>query len=128
MLIAPFPTLVNIETQRNAMMINGSVFTRNIYVFFVIIAFIMLYKQKLITKHIMLISILLSYLVILSMSGYALSERFHMPALPFLIIFAGYGVTRITRQNIKYYIPYLIIISIIIIFWNWFKLAGRGAI
>jgi hypothetical protein len=124
-LIAPFPTIVNIETQKNAMLINGSLFTRNVYVFFVIIALLSLYKNKLLTKHVLVIVMLISYLAILSMSGYALSDRFHLPAVPFLIILAGYGVTLLNRRNIKYYTPYLIIIAIIIIFWNWFKLAGR---
>jgi hypothetical protein len=128
MLIAPLPTLVKIETQKNSMMINGSSFTRNVYVFFVVLAFYALYRQKLLSKHILVIAMLLSYLVILSMSGYALSERFHMPALPFLIILAGYGITQVNKKNVKLYIPYLILISVIIIFWNWFKLAGRGAL
>jgi hypothetical protein len=125
MFIAPFPTLVNIETQKNTMMINGSLFTRNVYVFFVILALFMMYKKKILTKHILIIVMLISYLIILSASGYALSERFHLPAVPFLIILAGYGVTMVDKRNVKFYIPYLAMMVIIIIFWNWFKLAGR---
>lgn len=125
-LFAPFPTLVYIKDQPNAMMINGNSFTRNIYSFFVIIALITLYKKKLLTQHILIIVLLLSYLAILSMSGYALSERFHMPAVAFMLIFAGYGVTQMNNKNVRYYIPFLVLMGALIIGWNWFKLAGRG--
>jgi 4-amino-4-deoxy-L-arabinose transferase-like glycosyltransferase len=125
-LFAPFTTQVDIPEQENSMLINGNNFTRNVYAFFVVIALLAILKKKLFTQHVLILSILLSYLAILAMSGYALSERFHMPAVPFLMIFAGYGITQMNNRNVKYYIPYLVIISIVIIGWNWFKLAGRG--
>jgi hypothetical protein len=126
MIFAPFPTLVYIEDQPNAMMINGNIFTRNIYAFFVLIAFFALYKKKQLTEHVLIIALLLSYLVILALSGFALSERFHMPAVPFLLILAGYGVSQMNNKNVRFYIPYLVIIGLVIFGWNWFKLAGRG--
>jgi len=127
-LFAPFPTMVNVETQKNAMMINGNIFTRNVYAFFVVIALLALYKRKMLSEHVLIIALLLSYLAILSISGFALSERFHMPVVPFMMILAGYGITQMNNRNVKYYIPYLVIIGIVIIGWNWFKLAGRGVI
>ena len=126
MLFAPFPTLVYIEDQPNAMMINGNIFTRNVYAFFVLIALFTLYQKKLLTQHVLILALLLSYLVILALSGFALSERFHMPAVPFLLILAGYGITQMNNKNVKFYIPYLVVIGLVIIGWNWFKLAGRG--
>jgi len=125
-LFAPFPTLVYIEDQPNAMMINGNIFTRNVYAFFVLIALFTLYKKKLLNQHVLILAVLLSYLVILALSGFALSERFHMPAVPFLLILAGYGITQMNNRNVKFYIPYLVVIGLVIIGWNWFKLAGRG--
>jgi len=125
-LFAPFPTLVNIPDQQNLMMTNGDLFTRNVYVFFVLIAFYVLYKKKRLRVNLLLSVFLFSYLLILANSGFALSPRFHVPALPFLILFAGYGITQMNRNNSSYYFLYVIGISILIIAWNWFKLAGRG--
>lgn len=125
--LGPFPTLVN-TNQPNANMVNGNLFTRNVYVFFVLMALWVLYRKKLLTNHILIIVMLFSYLFILSASGYALSERFHLPALPFMIILAGYGITNMNKKYASYYIPYLVIIGVIIIGWNWFKLAGRGMV
>jgi len=71
---------------------------------------------------------LFSYLLILANSGYALSPRFHVPALPFFLIFAGYGITQTKLNYSTYYVLYLICISAVVIAWNWFKLAGRGMV
>ena len=87
-----------------------------------------MYKRRMLRNHILIISFLLSYLVVLASSGFALSGRFHLPVIPFLLVFAGYGITQMNNKNIKYYVPYLIVISLVIIGWNWFKLAGRGLI
>ena len=125
---APFPTLVNIPEQQNAMMTNGDLFTRNIYVFFVFIAFYTIFKNKLIRDNLLLSIFLASYLLILANSGFALSPRFHLPIIPFLLIFAGYGITKTNRNLSSYYVIYLIVISTIVIAWNWFKLAGRGLV
>jgi 4-amino-4-deoxy-L-arabinose transferase-like glycosyltransferase len=125
---APFPTLVNIPEQKNQMMTNGDLFTRNVYVFFVFIAFWELYKKKRIRSTLLLSVFLGTYLLILANSGFALSPRFHVPALPFLLMFAGYGITQTNRNYSSYYVLYLIAISIVVIGWNWFKLAGRGMV
>jgi hypothetical protein len=60
------------------------------------------------------------------MSGFALSERFHLPAVPFLLILASYGINKFNKSTKRYYITYLLVVSVLIIAWNWFKLAGRG--
>jgi hypothetical protein len=127
-LFAPFPTLVNIPEQQNLMMTNGDIFTRNIYVFFVVVAFYVLFKRKRLRANLLLSVFLFSYLLILANSGFALSPRFHVPALPFLLLFAGYGITQMNRNFASYYFLYIIGISIVVIAWNWFKLAGRGIV
>lgn len=128
MFVAPFPTFVNIEIQQQQMLLSGGYFVRNIYAFFVILALFYLFRKKLLRKHILILSFVLSYLFILAKSSFAISERFHMPVVPFLLILAAYGITQINVKNKKLYIPYLVLIVIVILGWNWFKLAGRGAI
>lgn len=125
MLVVPFPTLVD-TAQYNPMMLGGAFFTRNVYAFFVLVALISLYKRKALLDHIFLLSCLFSYLFVLGTTGFAMSERFHMPAVPFLLIFAAYGIGQLDSKNKKYYVPYLLLIGLIVIGWNWFKLAGRA--
>lgn len=127
-LFAPFPTLVNIEYQKYQMMLSGAYYIKNIYIFFVILCIIYLYRKKLYRKHLLILAFMFAYLAALAQSSFAISERFHLPLVPFFLIFAAYGITLINNKNKKYYIPYLVFILIAIIGWNWFKLAGRGAI
>lgn len=127
MFLAPFPTFVNIETQQQQMLLSGGYFVRNIYAFFVILALILLTKRKMLRKHILILSFVFMYLFILAKSSFAISERFHMPVVPFLLILAAFGITQIHLKNKKYFLPYIILVIILVIGWNWFKLAGRGA-
>ena len=127
-LIAPFPTFVNIETQQNHMLLSGGFFVKNVMGFFVLIALLGLLKKKQWGNHILILAILSIYLAILALSKFAIVERFHMPALPFFIILAAYGISQITKKNVEYFNIYLIGLAIIIVGWNWFKLAGRGLI
>jgi hypothetical protein len=122
---APFPGVVNTD-QDNIMLINGALYTRNVFAFFVFLALILLFKRRMLQKHILLLSFTGTYLGVLAMSGFALSERFHVPAIPFLLVLAGYGITNIDRKNKRYFIPYMILMVILILGWNWFKLAGRN--
>lgn len=126
MLTAPFPTLVNIPDQQNAMMLGGAIFTRNVYAFFIFIALFTLYRKKKLREHILLLSAIFSYIFVLSSSGFALSERFHLPLIPFLLMLAAYGISQMNNKNKKYFVPYLILISVVVIGWNWFKIAGRS--
>ena len=127
-LVAPFPTLVYIYNQENQMLLNGMYYVRNIYGFFVTVALFLLWRRKALRNHTLILTLLFGYLSVIASSGFALSERFHIPIVPFLIILASYGITQMNNGYKKYYFPYLILMAIIIIGWNWFKLAGRGII
>ena len=69
-----------------------------------------------------------AYLAILVVSGYAQSGRFHVPILPFEILFAAYGIC-IFPKNKRHWFNYALIFEFVVcIAWNWFKLKGRGMI
>jgi hypothetical protein len=127
MISAPFPSLVNAGND-NSMMLCGATYSRNIYSFFVFVALIFMIKRQLVRSHIFILSVMGSYLMILASSGFAFAERFHLPAVPFLLILAAFGVTRTDKSNMKYFLPFILIISLLIIGWNYFRLAGRGMV
>jgi len=128
MFVAPFPTFVNIEIQKQQMLLSGGYFVRNIYAFFVILALYFLYRRKMLRQHILILAFTFSYLFILAKSSFAISERFHLPVVPFLLILAAFGITQIHPRNKKYFLPYIVLLIVLVIGWNWFKLAGRGAV
>lgn len=124
----PFPTVIQTPRQDNQQLINGGNYVKNIMAFFTIFALIRIIKDGKWRENILMGSFTLGYLIILSMSAFAQSERFHQPALPFSLIFAAYGLSVMTKRDNKYYTWYIGFIFIAIVGWSWFKLAGRGMV
>lgn len=123
----PFPTFTEAnEEQQNQMMFSGGYFVKNIFSFFVIVAMIILIRRKEWREHLFLISFFVAYLLAIAKSNFAVSERFHLPAMPFLLAMAAFGMTRISKKEKKWFAPYVVFIVLVVIGWNWFKLAGRG--
>jgi hypothetical protein len=125
-LIAPFPTFVNIENQQNHMLLSGAFFVKNVLAFFVMFSVILLIINKKWKDHVLLLAIMISYVTILSMSKYAIVERFHLPVLPFHIMFTAYGISILNEKYFRYFKYYLFFIAVVIVSWNLFKLVGRG--
>lgn len=124
--VIPFPTIVNTPGQENQQLINGGNFVKNIMAFFVMLAIIMIVSEKKWKDHLLILSFTIGYLLTIALSAFAQSERFHQPALPFLLILAAYGVSRVNNSTKGYYIWYMTVIFSAIVVWSWFKLAGRG--
>ena len=126
----PFPTMNEVPGQENQKMIHGGNFVKNIVSGFTIAAlFILLFSGDW-RKYVFPLAILCGYLVILVFSTFAQSERFHLPILPFTLMFAAYGISKMNEVWwIKKYYPYwCALMFVAAIAWNWFKLAGRGMI
>jgi hypothetical protein len=71
---------------------------------------------------------MIGYLIVVALSAFAQSERFHLPAMPVFLMFAAYGLNKFTEKEVRWYNYYLIFIVLAIVAWSWFKLAGRGII
>lgn len=124
----PFPTVVYTEGQENQQMINGGNFVKNIMSFFTIFALFSLLFSGEWRKHVLPLALMCSYLLVLALSNFAHSERFHLPALPFILMFAAYGVSLMQNKHKRWFIIWCSFIFVVCIAWNWFKLAGRGMI
>ena len=81
-------------------------------------------------KHVFIIAYTVGYLLVLVMSEFAQSGRYHMPILPLLMIFAAYGIQgeKGNKRIRKSFNLVLVFEVFICIAWNWFKLKGRGMI
>ena len=125
----PFPSMVRpFEGQDQQQLLNGGNFAKNIVSFFTILAMFMLLFSGDWRKYLMPLSFLLGYLVVLTMSTFAQSERFHQPAMPFEFMFVAYGLSiAVTKPKYKRWFMYWCgLMFVACIAWNWFKLAGRG--
>lgn len=126
----PFPTMTDTPGQENQKMIHGGNFVKNVTSYFTIMAMLILLFTGDWRKHVLPISVLVGYLVVLVFSNFAQSERFHLPVLPLSLMFAAYGISLMPKYKWvkKNYPMWCVLMLLAAIAWNWFKLAGRGMI
>lgn len=125
----PFPSMVRPwDGQDTQQLLNGGNFTKNIISGFTIFAMVMLLVSGKWREHLLPLSFMLGYLVVLTMSSFAQSERFHQPVMPFEFMFAAYGLSiAVTKKKYKRWFTYwCVLMFVAAIAWNWFKLKGRG--
>lgn len=126
--IIPIPTEVDIPSQQEQQLLHGGNFVKEIMAFFVLFALFWLITKKKWRDFSLIGAFMLGYLIIIALSAFAQSERFHQPALPFILMFAAFGISKTTNQTKQYFTWYMFLLFVVIIFWNWFKLAGRGIV
>ena len=125
-LTIPFSTMVDIFEQENQMMMNGANFIKNILSGMTIFALFVLVKRRNWREHVLPLSLMAGYLVVLVFSNFAHSERFHFPVLALELLFAAYGVTQVTERHKRIYMIWMAMICVANVLWAWIKLAGRG--
>ncbi len=127
----PFSTMVRpYEGQEVQQLNNGGNFCKNIISGFTIFALITLLISGKWREHLLPLSFMLGYLVVLAVSAFAQSERFHQPVMPFEFMFAAYGLSiAVMKPKYKRWFTYwCILMFVATIAWSWFKLKGRGMI
>lgn len=135
----PFPSMVRpFDGQDVQQLLNGGNFIKNILSFFTILVLFMLLFSGRWREHLVPLSYLLGYIVVLALSTFAQSERFHQPAMPMELMFAAYGIQQAlmgvpiykgigSRAKYRQWFTYwMALMFVACIAWNWFKLAGRG--
>lgn len=127
----PFPTMVRPwDGQEIQQLNNGGNFVKNIVSFFTIFAMMILLISGKWREHLLPLSFMLGYIVVLVMSVFAQAERFHQPVMPLEFMFAAYGLSIVvTKPKYKRWFMYwCAVMFVAAIAWNWFKLAGRGLV
>ena len=127
----PFPTMNQAsELQLTQMLLMGGSYIKNIFSFFVILVLLMMLLSGEWRRHVFIVAYTGGYLMVLVMSAFAQSGRFHMPIMPILMLFAAYGV-QIAKGNAKLKQGFTLVLVaevLVCLAWNWFKLKGRGMI
>lgn len=127
----PFPTFNQAnEYQLLQVQLSGGSYIKNIMSFFVILVMFMMLISGEWRRHVFIIAYTCGYLLVLVMSNFAQSGRFHMPVWPMLMLFAAYGI-QIAKGNarVRKWFPLVLVLEVVIcLAWNWFKLKGRGMI
>lgn len=127
----PFPTY-NVANEKQIVQIQlaGGSYIKNIFSYFVIMVLMLLLISGEWRRHVFIIAYTVGYHMVLVLSSFAQSGRFHMPVWPMLMLFAAYGI-QMAKGNKKMQRGFTIALVLevfICLAWNWFKLKGRGMI
>ena len=124
--VLPFSTMVDTD-QANQMVMHGGNYVRNFMGVFVLIAlFSVLFVNKNWRDFALIGSFGIGYLGVISVSGFANSERFLLPGLPCLIIIWAYGISILNARNYKVVKYWYVVVPLMEIGWSYFKIGSRG--
>lgn len=124
--VLPFTTMVD-TGQYNQLVFHGGNFVRNYLGVFVLIGFFSSIFTRKNWRDLSLIgSFTIGYLFVISLSGFANSERFLLPGLPGLLIMAAYGISELNQKNYKWVKVWYVVVVLMQLGWAYFKLGSRG--
>lgn len=124
--VLPFTTMVD-TGQYNQLVVHGGNFVRNFMGVFVLIGLFSAIFTKKNWRDLSLIgSFTIGYLFVISLSGFANSERFLLPGLPGLLIMAAYGISELNSKNFKWVKIWYVFVVLMQLGWAYFKLGSRG--
>lgn len=130
-LTLPFPTMNQAnDSHILQVQLSGGSYIKNILSYFVIMVMFMFLISGEWRRHVFILAYTVGYLIVLVMSPFAQSGRFHMPIWPMFLLFAAYGAQMAkTNARIRMWFQIVLVIEVVAcLAWNWFKLAGRGLI
>ena len=122
----PFPTMVNPGFQEDMRLIHGGNWMRNVMSGLVILAMVMLLLTGDWRQYTLPVAMLLGYLLMLTFTQFAHSLRFHIPVMPFEMMFAAYAITNLRKKHRNWYLIWCLLCIVMCFGWNWMKLRGRG--
>lgn len=127
----PFPTF-NMAHEGHLLqaLLSGGSYIKNILSFFVILVMFMMLISGEWRRHVFILAYTVGYHLVLVLSPFAQSGRFHMPVWPMILLLAAYGI-QIAKTNarVRKWFPIVFVLEVVAcLAWNWFKLKGRGMI
>ena len=125
-LVLPFSTMVNVDGQFGQQEKHGGNFIRNFMGFFAILAIYEAIRRKKWRDFALIGALTISYLGVVSLSGFSNSERFLLPALPGLILMWAYGISTLRAKTYRLLNPWCVIVFVMEFAWAFFKLGSRG--
>ncbi len=123
----PLTNLVEVANENQKLM-NGTYFVKNYLAYFAMWCLVVVFREKKWRSASLVGSFTLVYVLVIAFSFAANSERYHLPALPGIVIMAAYAMTHFRRKDFGWYYAYCALLVVAIVGWNYLKLSARGLI
>ena len=124
--VLPFATMVDVDEQYSQQTKSGGNFIRNFMGIFVFLAVYEAIRRKQWRNYVLIGAFVVTYLGVVSISGFSNSERFLLPGLPCLIMMWAYGVSTLRKSTYKLVAPWCFVVMAMEFGWAFFKLGSRG--
>lgn len=125
--VFPLTNLVEVANENQKLM-NGTYFIKNYFAFFAMWCIVVAIRDKKWRNLSLIGCYTVVYIIMIAFSFAFNSERYHLPAMPGIIIMAAFVMTRFRKKDFPWYYAYCALLVIAITTWNYLKLAGRGII
>jgi hypothetical protein len=125
---APYPSFTNYDERQIGVISHAHIeVVRILMYYFGVLGLVILARRDLV-KSSLILSFGAGYILILALTGMAMFSRFHLPAVPFIIIFSAVGFLDSSRKWYTRYGTYLLGAWCVVIMWHVFKAAIRGMV
>lgn len=123
--VLPLTNFVEVANENQKMM-NGTYFVKNYLAFFAMWCIVSAIREKKWRSFSLIGSYTILYVLMIAFSFAFNSERYHLPALPGIIIMAAFAMTHFRKRDFAWFYGYNALLLIAIVAWNYVKLAARG--
>ena len=123
----PLTNMVEVANENQKMM-NGTYYIKNYLAFFALWCIIVAIRDKKWRKLTLIGSFTIVYVLMIAFSFAFNSERYHLPAMPGIVIMTAFAMNRFRKKDFKFYYAYCGLLVLAIVAWNYFKLSARGLI
>lgn len=106
----------------------GNLFFWGILSYFYFIGMFLMVKHKVLRKYANFLFLSIFYTVALLVSMYLTSIRFNVIKLFLVIPFVAYGISYANTKIFRYWTPYTVVYCLLVVVWNYLKLARAGLI
>lgn len=123
--VLPLTNLVEVANDNQKLM-NGTYFIKNYLAFFAMWCIIVAIREKKWKNFSLIGSYTLVYILIIAFSFAVNSERYHLPAMPGIVIMSAFAMTHFRKKDFKFYYAYTALLLIAIVAWNYLKISAKG--
>lgn len=123
--VLPLTNLVEVANANQKMM-TGTYFIKNYLAFFAMWSIVVAIRDRRWRSFSLIGSFTILYVLLIAFSFAFNSERYHLLVMPGFLIMAAFAMQRFKRKDFAYYYGYNILLLVVIVVWNYLKLAARG--
>lgn len=122
----PLTNMVEVANNTQKMM-NGSLFVKNYLAFFAMWSIVVAFRDKKWRNLNLIGTFTFAYILMIAFSFAIMSERYHLPAMPGILILAAFAMNQFRKKDFKFFYIYSVLLVVAIVGWNYLKIAARGS-